>query len=233
MEAFLVSPPILSALVETAPQPHMRLLWRGDLDRGSRVQVRLPDHEWTDLQIGEHLPLYGESPASLRVRFADDGQEWIVPVVDSSGRVCWQPSHFQHYADALAALLDFPILPSESTDDEDGDDGDGDYGGHGFSEEVIENGKSYALHTAAELIEKVAALQAVLPESMLDEWIEHLDRSLHATLPKSLVDTWRVHKLDVFAHLREPDLRPPKLSTKQRARYVEVLDRAARAWGLR
>jgi hypothetical protein len=41
-----------------------------------------------------------------------------------------------------------------------------------------------------------------------------------------------LHRLNVFTHLREPELRSPRLSDKQRARYFEVLDGAARTWGL-
>mgnify|MGYP006901971692 FL=1 len=78
-----------------------------------------------------------------------------------------------------------------------------------------------------------AALQAALPESMIDDWIDHLDRMFRASFPETLIATWRAHRLDVFAHLREPELRSPHLTDKQRARYFEVLDGAARAWGLR
>jgi len=54
-----------------------------------------------------------------------------------------------------------------------------------------------------------------------------------ASFPEVLVSTWREHQIDVFAHLRDPELRPPQLTEKQRARYFEVLDRAAKLWGLR
>ena len=94
--------------------------------------------------------------------------------------------------------------------------------------EAVEQEKSYALHAAAELVEKVAALQAALPESMLDDWLDHLDRMFRASFPETLIATWRTHRLDVFAHLREPELRSPHLTDKQRARYFEVLDGASR-----
>ena len=156
-----------------------------------------------------------------------------MPVVDAAGRVGWQPPRFDTYADALAALLDFPIRPAEAADDGDGDSGDsGGTQGAGTGETIGQE-KSYALHAAAELIEKVAALQAALPESMLDDWLDHLDRMFRATFPDALIATWRTHRLDVFAHLREPALRSPHLTDKQRARYFEVLDGAALAWGLR
>jgi hypothetical protein len=89
------------------------------------------------------------------------------------------------------------------------------------------------LHFAAELVEKVAALQTVLPESMLDDWLDHLDRTFLGSFPEALIATWRAHHLDVFAHLREPELRSPLLTEKQRTRYFEVLDTAARTWGLK
>ena len=68
---------------------------------------------------------------------------------------------------------------------------------------------------------------------MLDDWLDHLDRMFRASFPEALIATWRTHRLDIFAHLREPELRSPHLTDKQRARYFEVLDGAARAWGLR
>ena len=57
---------------------------------------------------------------------------------------------------------------------------------------------------------------------------EHAGR---ASFPETLIATWRAHRLDVFAHLREPELRSPHLIDEQRARYFEVIDGAARAWG--
>ena len=55
---------------------------------------------------------------------------------------------------------------------------------------------------AAELVEKVAALQAALPVSMLDDWLDHLDRMFRASFPETLIATWRTHRLDVFAWYR-------------------------------
>jgi hypothetical protein len=157
----------------------------------------------------------------------------VVPVVDPTGRIGWQPPRFHNFADALAALLDFPIRPAEATDDEDGEEGAGRGATDSDAGAAVEQEKSYALHAAAELVEKVAALQAALPESMLDDWIDHLDRMFRASFPESLIATWRAHHLDIFSHLREPQLRSPHMTEKQRFKYFEVLDDAARAWGLR
>jgi hypothetical protein len=169
------------------------------------------------------------------VRNDDSAAEWMVPVVDSAGRVCWQPPCFATYGDALAALLDFPIRPAEAADEDEDEDTDHD-GIRAPAEDAgggIEDAKSYALHAAAELIEKVAALQLALPASMLDDWLEHLDRMFRASFPEVLVSTWRERRIDVFSHLREPELRPPQLTKRQRARYFQILDAAAHSWGLR
>lgn len=164
----------------------------------------------------------------------ESDRKWIVPIVDAAGRVGWQPPRFDSYADALAALLDFPIRPAEAADDDDdGDNGDGGGTKGAGTGATIGQDKSYALHAAAELVEKVAALQAALPVSMLDDWLDHLDRMFRASFPDALIAVWRTHRLDVFAHLREPELRSPHMTEKQRARYFEVLDGAAFAWGLR
>jgi hypothetical protein len=231
-QPILEAPPILSATIETTPARRLRLLWREDAF-SARVSISWTGRDCFGVQRADDVPLQDdENPTALHVRDESD-RKWVVPVVDAAGRVAWQPPRFDTYADALAALLDFPIRPAEATDDDDRDDGDdGGSKGPGAGKR-IEQEKSYALHAAAELVEKVAALQSALPESMLDDWLDHLDRMFRASFPEGLITTWRTHRLDVFAHLREPELRSPHLTDKQRARYFEVLDGAARAWGLR
>ncbi len=229
-QPILLAPPILSATIETTPTRHLRLLWREDA-ASERASISWIGRDLFEVQRADEIPLKDEeNPTALHVRDESD-RKWVVPVVDAAGRVGWQPPRFDTYADALAALLDFPIRPAEATDDGDGDDGDGTKGAP--TQTAIEQEKSYALHAAAELVEKVAALQAALPESMLDDWLDHLDRMFRASFPEPLIATWGTHRLDVFAHLREPELRSPHLTDKQRIRYFEVLDGAARAWGLR
>jgi hypothetical protein len=197
------------------------------------VSISWTGRDWFDVKKGDDVPLQDdETPTALNVSGESD-RRWVVPVVDAAGRVGWQPPRFDTYADALAALLDFPIRPAEATDDGDGDEGEGGGIKGADTGAAIEQEKSYALHAAAELVEKVAALQAALPESMLDDWLDHLDRMFRASFPEPLIATWRTHRLDVFAHLREPELRSPHLTDKQRVRYFEVLDGAARAWALR
>jgi hypothetical protein len=233
-QPILEAPPVLSATIDPAPTRRLRLLWREDVSAESRVSISWTGRDWFDVKRGDDIPLKDdENPTALHVQSESD-RKWVVPVVDAAGRVGWQPPRFDTYADALAALLDFPIRPAEATDDGDGDEGDaGDTNGAGGTGEAIEQEKTYALHAAAELVEKVAALQAALPESMLDDWLDHLDRMFRASFPETLIATWRTHRLDVFAHLREPELRSPHLTERQRARYFEVLEGAARAWGLR
>lgn len=232
-QPILEAPPILSATIETTPSRHLRLLWREDISTESRVSISWTGRDWFDVKKGDDVPLQDdETPTALNVSGESD-RRWVVPVVDAAGRVGWQPPRFDTYADALAALLDFPIRPTEATDDGDGDEGEGGGIKGADTGAAIEQEKSYALHAAAELVEKVAALQAALPESMLDDWLDHLDRMFRASFPEPLIATWRTHRLDVFAHLREPELRSPHLTDKQRVRYFEVLDGAARAWALR
>jgi len=229
-QPILEAPPILSAMIQTAPSRRLRLLWRDDLSAESCAKLSWTGHDWFEVKRGDEVPLSpDDSPAALSV--SDSDRSWVVPVVDSTGRVGWQPPRFDTYADALAALLDFPVRPAEAVDDRD-DDKDHRTKGAATGK-LIEQEKSYALHAAAELMEKIAALHATLPESMIDDWLDHLDRMLCASFPEPLIATWRAHRLEVFSHLREPQLRSPHLSDKQRVRYFEVLDNAARAWGLR
>ena len=176
----------------------------------------------------------GEEPSVLRLRDDASKQEWTVPVIDAAGRVAWQAPRFDTYADALAALLDFPIRPAEAAgEDEDDPDGGGGFTGGAGETHVEEDVKGYALHSAAELIESVSALQRSLPQSMLDDWLDHVDRMFHSAFPKSLVNTWREYHIDIFTHLREPELRPQEMTDKQKSQYFDILDRTAAAWSLR
>jgi hypothetical protein len=233
-QPILEAPPILSAIIATMPVRCLRLLWREDA-AAIRASVSWTGRDWFDVErVGNVLLKDDENPTALQVRGQSD-RKWVVPVVDSAGRVGWQPPRFDTYPDALAALLDFPIRPAEATDGDDRDDG-GDGGTKGQDTgEAIEQEKSYALHAAAELVEKVAALQAALPESMLDDWLDHLDRMLRASFPEALIATWREHGINVFEHLKARELRPPHLSddhAQAALKYFAILDGAARAWGL-
>jgi hypothetical protein len=235
MMTLIEAPPILSALIELSHEPALRLLWREDVPQDARTSICWTGRDWQAVARGEHsvVLLDTEQPSALCVRDDGSGKDWTVPVVDPAGRVCWQPPRFATYADALAALLDFPIRPAEAADDDEDADGDGTGAPAAGSGGGIDDEKSYALHHAAELIERVSALQVALPTSMLDDWLDHLDRMFRASFPEVLVSTWREHQIDVFSHLRETALRPPQFTEKQCARYFEVLDGAEHLWGLR
>ena len=233
-QPILEAPPILWATIEQVPTRRLRLLWRENTPTKARANISWTGRDWFQVLRTTDVLLKGdENPTALYVRGESD-RKWTVAVVDAAGRVGWQPPRFDTYADALAALLDFPIRPAEATDDDD------DSGKKMNKRNAIEREKQqeekqekiYALHAAAELLEKVVALQVTLPVSMLDDWLDHLDRMFRASFPEVLIVTWRKHRLDIFAHLREPQLCSPHLTAKQRDRYFEVLDRTARAWGL-
>ena len=233
-QTILEAPPILSAIIETKPVRRLHLLWREDA-AGARASISWTGRDWFDVQRDEEVPLKDdEKPTTLRVRDASD-RKWIVPVVDAAGRIGWQPPRFDTYSDALAALLDFPIRPAEGTDGDDRDEGDdGGTNGPGAGE-AIEQEKIYALHAAAVFVEKLAEFQAALPESKLDDWLDHLDRMFRASFPAALITTWREHGINVFEHLKARELRPPHLSdshAKASKKYFAILDGASRAWRL-
>jgi hypothetical protein len=234
--AMLAAPPVLFASVVPGPPRELRLAWRDDVVDDASVSIAFTGRDWERVPANQSsLSLAaGEEPNIVRVREDSLQQEWTIPVIDAAGRIAWQPSRFDTYADALAALLDFPIRPAEAVgeDDDEADGGDGEANG-GKWKRREEEVKAYALHSAAELIEHVATLQRSLPESMLDDWLDHLDRMLRSALPETLIAAWREYRIDLFAHLREPELRPPKLTNKQRSRYFDILDRTATAWSLR
>lgn len=232
----IVAPPILSAAIELSPSRSLRLNWRDDLSENTVVSIGWPGCDWQSVTQAQALVLLeaNEIPTVLSVRDDTTKGEWKVPVADPTGRVCWQPPRFDNYADALAALLDFPIRPAEASEDDDEEAVDPIATDPvGRTRDNDDEAKAYALHYAAGLIEQTAALQRALPPSLLDDWLEHLDRMLQASFPQALVSTWREHRIDVFSHLRTLDFRHPEFTDKQKQQYFNVLDRAAAAWGLR
>ena len=233
-QSFIEASPILSARVESMQERSLSLNWRDDLQPDAGASISWAGRSWFAVHPGDDVPLQAdENPTALYVR-GESGRKWLVAVVDAAGRIGWQPQRFDSYEDVLAALLDFPTRSAEAIDDGEGDDDEGGSAKKASrNRETIIHEKNYALHAAAELVEKVAALQATLCESMLDDWLDHLDRMFRASFPEQLIATWRKYRLDVFAHLRAPELRPPHLNNKQRARYLSILDAAARVWGLR
>jgi hypothetical protein len=124
-QPILEASPILSAMIKSALPRRLLLLWREDASAESRVSVAWTGRDWFDVKRGDDVYLKDdENPTALHVRGESD-RKWLVPVVIAAGRIGWQPPRFDTYADALAALLDFPIRPAEATDDGDGDEGDG------------------------------------------------------------------------------------------------------------
>jgi hypothetical protein len=228
----LVASPILLARVVTTNE--LALEWRDGVTAETFV-IRLGE-TWVDVRAAQPTVPLGELVRLdvLRVRTASEQHEWIVPVIDAIGRTSWVPPTFATYDDALAALLDFPVSASESTDDElEDSDGDTDVDAKGSASAAAEDhAKSYALHAAAELLERTAALQRRLEPNLLDEWLDHIERFFHSSFPPSLIDTWRTHGINVFTHLAEPVLRPRGMSAGQRARYASILDGVTKAWGL-
>jgi hypothetical protein len=231
----IVASPILSA--ELGGNRELRFRWRADVPADGRFSVRVGTVDWlgvTSQQVSITLAEH-EQATALHVRDDQTDQEWSVPIVDPTGRVCWSPPTFSTYDEALAALLDFPIRSAEASgDDEDGDGEDnGDDTGPANAAPKEDHVKSYALHAAAKLIEETAALQRSLPREKLDDWFDHIERFFHASFPAELIATWKEHRIDVFAHLAKPKLRPPKMSAKQRGRYDAILASVASTWGLR
>jgi hypothetical protein len=231
-QPILEAPPILSATIETAPSRHLRLLWRDDISDKSRVQISWLGRDWFDVKKSGKVALQNdETPAALTV--SESGHEWVVPVVDSTGRVGWQPRLYENFAEALDALLDFPIRPTEDMDeDEESEIVEGNTKDTIMGQAQTQQAKGYALHEAAELIERVAALQSALPEGMFNDWLDHLDRMFRASFPKDVIETWKKHRLNIFTHLKNKELCPAKWKDDQHRRYTELLDSLSTVWGL-
>ncbi len=230
--AQIVASPILLARVNATHE--LTLTWSEDAGATGHVDVKMGG-DWISVDAQQRsVPIApGERFDVLRVRH--DGREWLVPVVDAIGRTCWCPPRYATYDDALAALLDFPIRPAEASggDDDEGAEDDGDLGGAVAIAAHDDHAKTYALHAAASLLEQTAALQRSLAPSLLEDWLDHIERFFHASFPKSLIDAWRSHGIDVFAHLAKPRFRPRDMSAPQGKRYDAILDSVAGAWGLR
>lgn len=236
-EELISVPPILCATIEESPTPALRLTWRDDAPDALRAEIWWAGTEWIALEPRQTRAPFDVAPVAPRVRDALTGETWAIPLIDPRGRVCWEPPRAATYDEAIAVLLDFPIRPADAAEDEDdeldelGLDDDA-ASARAASSDATSEAKSYALHAGAELLESVAALQQSLPTEMLDDWIDHLDRSLEA-LPGELVSEWAAHSVDVLAHLGSPALMPSSLSPDQRARYGDVLHRTRVRWGSR
>jgi hypothetical protein len=230
---YLESPPILSAHIELEPNRMLRLLWRdNDDDRAVvwRASIRWDGHDWE--AVGEQQPnvalLEQDCPATLRVRNDDSLQEWTIPVADPDGRVCWRPSSFLTYEDALAALQDFPLPPVESVDEDDELDSAGSPAASGSPVSSRNEEKCYPLFRAAEVIESIAAQGAALPKDRIDDWLDHLDRWLQAPFTVQLLTAWKRKNIDVLSHLSAPKLSPALAKKSQNNRYPAILDRVKR-----
>lgn len=232
VHAEISASPILLARVTAANE--LTLTWREDADATSRVDVKMGG-DWLPVEATQRTIAIapGERFDVLRVRH--EKREWLVPVVDAIGRTCWIPPRFATYDDALAALLDFPIRPAEASggDDDEGAEDGGDDRANATAAAHDDHAKTYALHAAASLLEQTAALQRSLAPSLLDDWLDHIERFFHASFPTSLIDAWRSHKIDVFAHLAKPRFRPRDMTAPQGKRYDAILEAVAGAWGLR
>lgn len=223
--AILEAPPILSSVIE--PPGLLRLHWRDDVEPDARVWVSWTKPNRREVRQGDDIPLNDEeSPSALDV-WDENERHWVVPVVDASGRIGWSPPRFDTYADALAALRDFPLRPADVVEDEDDDEDGGIANGFKSSSEDRQE-KVYALHAAAELVETVAAVHDDLPATMVDDWLEHLDRIFRGSFPEKLLVAWHEQKLDVFKPLK--DFPPRELTAEQHRRYRQLLDTTAKRW---
>jgi hypothetical protein len=234
--SLILASPILSA--ELNQSGDLTLHWRADVEHDQQVSISVGGADWVAVQrVAPAINLAADARSdALRVREDGTSQEWTVPIIGPTGHVCWSPPRFDTHTEAMAALLDFPMRPAEASGDDEGSDDEGDEAGDvadAATAPAEDNSKSYALHAAAELLEQTAALQRSLDPSMLDDWLDHIDRFFHASFPASLIATWREHRIDVFTHLAKSALRPPSMTSKQRARYEAILEAVAHAWGLR
>jgi hypothetical protein len=225
--------PILSATVEAGAGVTLALHWREDVPPDVAVLIA-----WTGAPPCIVRPALrtlvipdGPAPAVLEVTAPDTGRRWIVPVVDEHGRVGWSPATYDRWEDAVDALLDFPLQSVGTSEDEDSEGGRAEPMGGGARDEEAPPHR-YALHAAATFIEQVAAHQATLPERLLDEWLDHLERVLTGRFPETMLAAWRTARLDVLEPLRAVALAPPDLSPRQRRRYERILDETAKRWRL-
>lgn len=167
----IAAAPILSASIVTEPAPGLQLGWRDDVAAAAQVSVSWSGTEWRAVTPGEvwiARPPDVPGPTVLVVRDDATQRVWTVPAVDASGRMAWQPPRYDTFEDALDALLEFPVRPAEASSVED-EEVEDDRGGRGGAEAKPGDAtppRSYALHAAAELIERTAALQRTLEPAL-------------------------------------------------------------------
>lgn len=228
--AIVEAPPILLATLGREGDS-LRLHWSQDVADVEAMIVIPGTSAWTTVaRPADRVVVPAPVTASaLQVRRVSGHTVFAVPIVDPEGRVPGEIAPYDDARSALEALLDFPLRPPESMDQEDPRSIDSltDLVGRGASVEASE--REYDLLLAAEFVERVAALQTQLPEAMLDDWVQHLEHHLLHAFPVTTRHAWARLGIPIFTHLKARALRHPELPD----RYWEVLDRAASAWGMK
>lgn len=229
----LISPPPILAgyLTHVAPATTLNLTWSDE--PFPKVSLSWTGADWRDVsERPAALVISGEpAPSVLQVRDDASGRQWQVPVVDAAGRVAWSPPTHRTFAEALDALLAFPIeLDSEpDAENEEMPAGAGAAISPRRSDDIA---PAYPLYAAADLIERLGDFQACLPEDFIADWLDHLERQLASPYPDPPLQTWRAQGIAIFAHLQHRVFRPAKLTPTQLQHYKSILENASARWAI-
>jgi hypothetical protein len=193
---------------------------------GAETQVGTPD-----------LPLPAEDPATIAVRAG--GAEWVVPVIGRDGSVARIPlPPPATFDDGLRRLLTFPVAWEEDEaagDEADGDAGDGSEPSPDQRPDPTRargpERRTYALHTAAELVEQLAQRLQTLSEAQLPDFVRHLELEAPKAFPPEELGAWRELRHDFLAVLATPAF-APSLGAAQRKTLLAALGRILNAWGI-
>lgn len=228
------APPILWATLVEKPRLALTLAWRDDLEGVSDVRIRWSNGDWVGVYPGDaDVPVEPFArPPVVRVSAGSSGKEWMIPVIDPTGRVSLELPVHDTFDEAFAALLDFPYELHDSSQDE-GDQPAGKASAMGTAHRpAVAQSKEYALYRAAEFVEGLAAKQATMAGTALNDWLEHLDRLLPSALPQTIIDAWRRLGLNPIRPLRDKPLCPATMTRRQASQYLRALDRAQESWGV-
>lgn len=216
--------PITALKVE---DDYTKIIWcQGNLNAGTKVEIDNIEYVYPSELI--HSVTF---KGSVNVKF--DGMGFTIPVISKSGLVFEQEKKIESFQDALDFLENFQ---KQTLDDNIIDSDDSNLTNFQERSEKINDGdfsiKRYPLHTAAELIEKIASINKSFEgdSSSTLEWIEFLDNNFTNIFSAADVNSWREMEFNFLSVLKEDAFSIPICENFEE--YKKIIDNIIIKWNL-
>jgi hypothetical protein len=160
------------------------------------------------------------------------GIMFSVPVISQNGLICERDYKIDTFQDALNLLSKFY---EQTLDDEEFPevvDGGTQSINNNIKKEAFDSGviRKYPLHTAAELIEKIASINKSFDNNscLIPEWLEFLDNHFVKLFKQSDINGWQELKFNFLSVLK---LAPFSISESENLKnYQEIIDKIITKW---